>query len=337
MTALLHIAEAEKSPRIWVDEFVHALGELGELEIVENGARLPEEKLAARIRECEVLLTGWGSVTIPVSAAARPGRLRYVCNLTGTVRRYVPLEVIEADIPVTNWGDAPAGRVAEATLALLLAVLKNIPGRVEIIRSGGWRPPEGFRSASLASLDLGLYGCGVIARRFLAMLRPLAPTVRVFDPYAAELPEGVARAESLEELFSKSEAVVIGAALNDETAGTVTAELLARLPDGGVLINTARGEIVDQEAIFREVLSGRLRAGLDVLYEQPGEDPALPAGHPARDCPNLILTAHALSKIDPAPEKLQEMHRICLENIRRHLAGDPLRFVVDRVRYERST
>ncbi len=168
------------------------------------------------------------------------------------------------------------------------------------------------------------------------MLRPFRPAILVFDPYAASLPEGCERAGSLDELFGRCEAIVIHAALSEETRGSVTAERLARLPDRAVLVNTARGAIVDQEALFAELASGRLRAGLDVL-----EPDRLPPGHPARDWENLILTAHDIGKNRPPegfpPTSLDSMHRVCLDNLRRFAAGQPLRFVMDRERYERST
>jgi phosphoglycerate dehydrogenase-like enzyme len=238
---------------------------------------------------------------------------------------------------VTNWGDAPAGRVAEGALTLLLAVLKDLPGRIRTVREGGWRPGEEIRSGLMEGLEVGVYGCGAIGRRFLDMLVPLGPNVRVFDPYAEDLPEGAKRAGSLEELFRECEAVGIYAGLNAETRGAVTAELLAVLPDGGILINTARGEIVDQDALFRELESGRLRAGLDVLYEEPGVPPDLPRDHPARTWPNAIITAHSLSKPYPASKRLLPMHRACLENLRAFVENRPLRFTIDRTRYDRST
>jgi phosphoglycerate dehydrogenase-like enzyme len=100
------------------------------------------------------------------------------------------------------------------------------------------------------------------------------------------------------------------------------------------VINTARGGIVDQPALEAEVMSGRLRAGLDVL--EPDE---LPAGHPLRDCPDALLTAHSVGSnaghLRPPPLAVFEQY--ALDNIRRFAAGEPLRFVMDLERYRRST
>jgi len=332
---MLHIARRQPRWDLWSDAFCRALREIGEFEIVTDGEDLSEDELAERIRGCDILLTGWSSVMIPAEIAVNPGSLRYVCNVTGSCRMGVPLEIVESPIPVTNWGDAPAGPVAEGAFTLLLACLKKLPERQRLVEAGEYRVPKGFRAHTLRGLDLGLYGCGVIGVKFIEMVRPFGPVIRVFDPYVDELPDGCIRVESLRELFETSEAVALHAGLSDETRGTVTAELLALLPDDGVLVNTARGGIVDQDALFAELESGRLWAGLDVL-----EPDTLAPDHPARRWPNAIITGHCISGGRPIRDdggRLRLMHEYCLDNLRRHLAGEPLRFIMDRTRYLRST
>ncbi len=336
---LLHIAVHKCEPRAWTDVFKDALRQIGDLELVEHGQHLPSADLAARIRTAQILITGWGSIRIPDEIVGDRGRLEYVCNLTGTVRPFVPLSIVEAGIPVTNWGDVIAISVAEGAMTLLLAVLKDLRHRIKYIESGGWREDETDFGGSLEGTPVGIYGCGVIARAFIEMIRPFGPQLWVYDPYVAELPEGCRRADSLEALFDRCRIIVVHAGLSDETRGSITADLLARLPRHGVIINTARGGIFDQAALFRELESGRLRAGLDVL-----EPDTLPPEHPARGWENVILTAHQVSSVcvnwpthGAPPVELSPFQRVCIENIRRHLAGRPLRFVMDRDRYLRST
>lgn len=336
---ILHIANAEPNDRAWSPPMIEAISKLGDFEIVSNGGALAEDDLAERIRACHILVTGWGSVTIPDSVAREPGNLEYVCNLTGSVRPCVPLSIVEAGIPVTNWGDAPAVRIAEGALALLLAAIKDLHHHIRLVRNDGWRMDPATHGGTLEDLEVGVYGCGVIGRAFIEMLKPHGAVIYVYDPYVEEMPEGTTRVDSLDDLFSKCKAVAIHAGLSDETHHSVTARHLAMLPDHGIVVNTARGGIVDQEALFRELESGRLRAGLDVL------DPdRLPEGHPARKWENVILTAHQVGGgLGPWPtdnqpaHTLWKMHRICLDNIQRHLEGRPLVFPMDRTRYLRST
>ena len=332
---LLHIAKGRPASRVWTPPFISALKELGELQIVENGAQLSPEEGLELMRSCDVLLTSWNSLSIPKALAADRGRLRYICNVTGSVRGWVPLEIVEAGIPVTNWGDAPDFRIAEGAMTLLLAAVKNLRRRIKMIEDGGWNPDGSLFSSTLEGMNIGIYGCGAIGRRFISFLKPFAPVIRIYDPYVSDIPEGCSRVSSLEELFTQSEAIVIHAGLSNETRGSITANLLAKLPDNGIIINTARGAIIDQATLFAELERGRLIAGLDVL-----EPDWLPADHPARHWPSLILTAHDIGTATSREQeqiKLQRMHRICLDNLRRFAAGEPLVFLIDRDRWLRST
>ncbi len=337
MLKLLHIANGAPDHNVWSGVFRKAVEEIGVLTLVENGATLEEAQRVALIQQAEVLLLGWGSAPVPAAIARAPGSLRYICNITGEMKAWVPSQLVDAGIPITNWGDAQASAVAESAMTLLLAVLKDLNLQVQTIRRDGWYMNPAETGGTIEGLNVGVYGCGAIGRHFINLILPFRPVLRVFDPYAPEVPAGCERVASLEALFDASEAIVIHAGLNPETHHSITADLLRRLPRHGVFINTARGAIVDQEALFAELASGRLRAGLDVL------DPdSLPASHPARSWENCILTGHQLSlRLWPTdgqpPTRLASMHRICLDNLRRHAAGEPLRFVIDPVAYRRQT
>src|ERR1035437_9139050 len=207
------------------------------------------------------------------------------------MRGLVPLRVVQSRIPTTNWGNAAAFGVAEGAFALLMAMLKNVRGHIIEKEAGHWRElPIGAAqfSGSLRNLNIGIYGLGFVGRSFCDMLRPFRPVVRAYDPFVNDWPADVPRVDSLEALFAGSHALVIHAGLTDQTKGSVTAQLLKLLPDHAILINTARGDIIDQEALFADPSAGRRRAGLDV---RAGDD-QLPPDHPARHWPNLILTAH---------------------------------------------
>ncbi len=336
MLKILHITN--RRSQITPDgPFANALRELGELNLVEQAHELDDEAVAALMREADVLIVNWATRRIPIGVAESPGRLRYVLNIGGTCKACVPVEIIRKGIPVTNWGDTPARAVAEGAMALLLAVLKDLRGRTEALRAGqsGGVGRLGLPSGTLNGLKLGLYGCGVIGQRFVKMVEAFEPELIVFDPYATDLPEGCRRVDSLDALFSECEAIVIWAGLSDETQGTVTAERLAMLPDHGIIINTARGEIVDQEALLAELKAGRLRAGLDVMVA----DNYLPAGHEAHRWPNLLITCHDINSAH-WPKRAPHLtygDKIALDNLKRFIAGEPLRFVMDETRYLRSS
>lgn len=330
---MIHLAMAKPNEWIWNESFIQALRELGELTIVPDAGKLPTTEVAKAIRACDVSLSCWGTVPIPEEIAAEPGNLKYACHITGTLRDCIPLSVIDAGIPVSNWGDAPANGLAEGAMALLFAVMKDLHRFV--LRQRGMTAEAGSEvvMGSLEEATVGIYGLGVVGRRFVEMLRPFNPVIRVYDPYLKDLPKGCIRVDSLAELFSQSRIVVIHAGLTETTRKSVSAELLARMPDHGILINTARGAIVDHDALAKEVCSGRLRAGLDVSDPEP-----LPTDHPLARHPGCIFTPHCVAGSWPGDTvQLSKLHRICIDNLGRFARGEPLRFRMDRQRYLLST
>jgi phosphoglycerate dehydrogenase-like enzyme len=337
---MLYLAKREPGEDMWTPVFLEALKTVGDLRIERNTAAWRDEEAAAIGRQHEVILADWGSRRLPDSLAGEPGHLRYVCNLSGTVRPFVSRSFIERGILVSNWGSHPAFRVAEGTLTLLLACLKQLIPLNDQIRAGEWGRLDPDYRGSVKHLRIGLYGLGVIGNAFIDLVRPFQPRLKAYDRFAPSWPEGVDRAESLEDLFTDIEAVVIAAALTPETRASVRANHLAALPDGGIVINTARGAILDQEALFAELETGRLRAGLDVL-DTDGQD-WVPENHPARSWPNLILSAH---RVASSPwnrrlyeaDSLSEAQQIALENLRRFREGETPHHLFDLERYDRST
>lgn len=307
------------------------LEQLGTLRLLTDVAPDPE-RIAAEVRDCDVYLAGWDSVPLPVSLASDPGALKYICGITGSMRSVVPVELLRAGIPLTNWGDAPAHGVAEGALTLLLAMLKGLPSHLRNVQTGSWGVSPVYHN-TLEGLPVALYGMGVIARRFVELLRPFDPVLTAYDPFTADFPEGVRPVQSLDQLVTGARAIIIHAALTDATRGSLSRQLLARLPDHAIIINTARGDILDQSALFDEIAAGRLHAALDVL--DPDSPPA--PDHPLRQHPHLLLTAHQIAKAAPPPGQLARHERYAIDNLRRFQQHLPLLRLMPEDRYLLST
>lgn len=313
------------------------IGKIPGLELVVDSDWDPDapdpDHLADKIREVDVLLLS-RQPPVPDALATDPGRLKYICYLHGSLRRSIGLPVIRSPIQVTNWGDAPGKGLARSSFILLLACLNDLHKRIMDVRNGHGRGPDGRGISSVGGwidgLRIGVYGYGFAGRAFVDLVLPLGAEVRIFDPYAPDVPESCARVLSLPDLFEDIQALVIHAGLTPETEGSVNAELLARLPDQGVVVNTARGAIIDQPALFAELAAGRLRAGLDVLSPDH-----LPEDHEARRWENLIWTCHRFySGAWPGDEgQLGRRDEIVIENLRAFVDGAPLQFVIDEKRY----
>jgi phosphoglycerate dehydrogenase-like enzyme len=337
---MLYIAKgAAPEPRMLSPLMLAELRKLGELQLLTMGAGMTDDEKAAHIRQCDVLLTGWGSDKAPDSLAQDRGSLRYICCVTGALRGYVGLPLIEAGIPVTNWGDAPARGFAEGAAALLFTVLQNFRPLGKLVEAGLWSGRHHLPMTLLRRLRVGIYGLGAIGRAFVEMIAPFDPVLSGYDPYLndEQWPASVARKDSLDALFDGIDALIVHAGLSPETRHSVSAELLAKLPDNGIVINTARGGLINQDALLAELRSGRLRAGLDVL-DSIGHGDALSMNDPARFYPNLVLTCHDAGIGSwPKREELERFHEIALDNLRRFRDGQPLQFAMDAERYRRST
>ncbi len=336
LKAYTHKEHLEQLPFSGDRPLIREIRKLYDLDEIVLEPDYKEEDYANLIREYDVLLTMWSSPHVPNELADNPGKLKYICNITGEIGKWIDAPIVESPhITVTNWGDAPAFGVAEGAFALLQAVMKEIPLAIEHAKTNGISAHPDRQMCSLHFTRVGIYGMGVIGRKFVEFIRPYMPEMYAYDPYVENMPEGVTKVDSLEELFSKSQIIVIHAALCEETEGSVTKELLAMLPDYAILINTARGKIIDQDALIAELKAGRLRAGLDVMYPTDWPEP----DDEIRQLKNLIMTGHFVS--DPVwgvdPEKLDFTSLNCLENLKRFSEGKPLKFIMDPTRYKRST
>ncbi|MFW6152404.1 MAG: NAD(P)-dependent oxidoreductase [Verrucomicrobiota bacterium] len=315
-------------------EFFDAVADMPglDLEIVENWESMSEDELLEYIRGADILLAS-RAPRIPDEVAGSPGRLKYICYLHGTMCKVIGLPVIQSDIHVTNWGDRCGYGLAENSLTLLMVMLKDMPKRILAVRKGEGRGISSV-GGELRGPRLGVYGFGFAGQEFVRLLAPFNAKIRIYDPYVQSVPDTCTRVDSLDDLFDGAQAVVIHAGLTEETQGSVSRELLAKLPDQGVVVNTARGAIIDQEALFDELRSGRLRAGLDVLWPDD-----LPVDHEARQWENLVWTCHEFGGRDWPGEKpdVQKKFGVFLDNIRSFLKGEPLKFEIDQIRYSRMT
>ncbi len=233
-------------------------------------------------------------------------------------------------IVVCNTPGANAQSVAEHAIALLFGVRRHLHTADEHVRSGGWERSE-FTGHELAGDALGLLGFGAIAERTAALARGIGMAVLAFDPYLDDdrFPEGVERVETVSNLFDRSDAVSVHVPLTDGTRGSVSTDELAALGENGVLINTARGAIVEETALVEAIEDGTLAgAGLDTFAsEPPGED------HPLYDRDEVLLTPHVGGVTEQA---LVRMSRRAAANVRTVYEGGLPESTVNRADIDRE-
>jgi phosphoglycerate dehydrogenase-like enzyme len=295
----------------------------------------PAEELSGRIRACEVLITGKHTPTLSVELAADPGALRWICHTRGVVKGYFPRVLLERGILLTNWGDAPARGVAQLAFAMLLAQILRLPAMDRRTRRQPAQLPWSAFPGDLQGFRVGLYGCGGIGAAMARLCQGVGMRVAVFDPWAESLPEGVERVATLEELCAGSWAVSVHCGLGPSTENSLDARRLALLPDGAVVVNTARGRVIDETALAAEVAKGRLVAACDVIADESDWTRSPLAAHA-----EVLLTGHGAHR-PQRPAGVAETPWVLpdyvLENLTAYADGRPLRFAIDLARYDRTT
>jgi phosphoglycerate dehydrogenase-like enzyme len=297
-----------------------ALAELGEVLDPTSVNGLADERADEVLAAADVLLGHWGCIRVDDALLARAPGLRMIAYAAGTVKDSIAPEVFDRDLLVTSGAAANAVPVAEFTVAAILFANKDVFGARERDRDGaeaGFPWPERHRPVGNWGKKVGLVGASHVGRGVIELLRPYRLEVLLADPFlsAEQAADLGARLVDLDELLTASDVVSIHAPALPETHHLIGADQLARMADGATLINTARGRLVDHDALAAELRAGRLHAVLDVTDPEP-----LPDGHELRRLPNAFLTPHLAGS---QGTELGRMAELVIEELRRFAAGEP--------------
>ncbi|MFC4499518.1 MULTISPECIES: hydroxyacid dehydrogenase [Streptomyces] len=280
---------------------------------------------AATLARAEVLVTGWGCPPVDARVLAAAPRLRTVLHAAGSVRHLVGEAFWDRGLTLSSAVEANALPVAEYTLAAILLAGKDAFGLRERFRSERVHPgPTDYATVGNLGRRVGIVGASRVGRRVLELLRPFDLSVSLYDPYvdAAEAAVLGAAPLPLDELLRTSDIVSVHAPDTPETHHMLSRERLALLPDGGVLINTSRGALIDHTALTEELVSGRISAVLDVTDPEP-----LPADSPLHRLPNVFLTPHIAGSLG---NELARLGGTVVAELERMAAGLPLAHPVHR-------
>ncbi|WP_405975620.1 hydroxyacid dehydrogenase [Streptomyces sp. NBC_00988] len=272
----------------------------------------------ASLAEAEILITGWGCPHIDADVLAAMPRLRRVLHAAGSVRSLLGDAVWERGIAVSSAVYANALPVAEYALAAILLAGKDAFALRERFRAeGAYPPPRDYADVGNLGRRLGVIGASRVGRRLLELLRPFDLQVSLYDPYVDEEEAAALGAVPLplDELLRGSDIVSLHAPDIPETYRMLDRRRLALIRDGGVLINTSRGALVDPDALTDELVSRRLGAVLDVTEPEP-----LSAGSPLYGLPNVFLTPHIAGSLG---NELRRLGSTVVEELERENAGLP--------------
>jgi len=314
---VLVLAHGELFRDLFTDRVRRELERFADARYNDLGRNLTEAELRERAAEAVGCITTWGSPRFTPEVVAAAPNLKIIAHAAGTVKPFVSEAVFERGIVVTSAAPVIARYVGEMALAVTLASLRDLARHDRVLKEGhGWDDPSVGSPRTLLEQRVGLIGFGSTGREFARLLRPFKATLLIHDPHVepAVMAKFGGKAASLEQILTTCRVISLHAASIPSTRHLLNAERLRLIPEGSVLVNTARGALIDTEALVAELRTGRFSAALDVFDPQE----PLPSDHPLRELPNVILTPHISG---PVRERYWEMALGAVRNIRLVCAG----------------
>jgi len=268
--------------------------------------------------DADALLVQWAPITAQVIGALT--RCKVIVRYGIGVDNVDLVAARARGIAVCNVPDYGVNEVADHAASLALALARQLPSYDRGMRDGGWSPNARLEMPDFNQMTFGTFGFGRIARKVHERVRGFGFKLVAHDPMvdAAAMATAGAEKVSVDELFSRADILSLHCPLTEETRYVVNAARLATMKTRAVLVNTARGPLIDSAALCEALENNRLGfAGLDVFEQEP-----LPADHILRRMPRTILTPHVAWYSTGSLDRLQ---RFAAEEIKRSLDGKPLR------------
>jgi phosphoglycerate dehydrogenase-like enzyme len=262
------------------------------------------------------VMTGWGSPALTAELLAKAPKIRILAHSAGTVKPFVSDALWARGITVTTAAPVIAVAVAQFAVAMMIMGRKNVFELSPQVAAGGWWGLKGHKgSDELRGSTVGVVGAGAVGREVLKLLPVFGVRILLSDPYVDAAGAKALGAEKVEldDLFARADVVSLHAPPLPETTHIVNAARLASMKGGALLVNTARGLLIDEAALVAELARKRIWAILDVTDPEPPKP-----GSPLLGCPNLTLTPHIAGSVGRGR---LELGRTAAEELRRFFAG----------------
>ena len=290
MKSFITIARGNTFNTFFDKNNVELANSLGETVWNTSENRMTADEVASRIHDCENYVTLWGSPRLDSEILKNAPNLKLLTHLGGTVVPFVSEQMWERGIKVISANDYFAESVAEGTLAYILCALRDIPKYSgELKNQKKWKTSLAYTSG-LMGKTIGLVSYGAIAKKLVRILSQFKVNIMVYDvkplPKQDVLQYGLIEA-SLETIFSECDIISLHTPLFEATHHLIGRELLSKIKDGALFVNTSRGAVVDQRELEKELATGRFSAVLDVYEKEPPEEDC-----PLFGLPNVMMLPH---------------------------------------------
>jgi len=308
---------------ILTDEALSRLQGIAQVTLNDDERNWTAAEIAERLPGIDAMITSWGIVPLTEEVLAQADRLGIVAHAAGSVKGFAQEAVYARGVVVTHAAARIADSVAEYSLLAAMLGLRRLHELDRQMKSGVvWPKTRNEPYGEIHGRRVGLLGMGYVGRKSAALFQAVGADVWAYDPYlspqqATDL--GVTKAD-LDDLLRECPVISIHLPVTDETHHLLRARELALIQDGAILVNSARAWVVDQEALLKELRTGRFWAALDVFDPEP-----LPAEHPLRKLENVLLTPHVAGLTQ---DSYRGLMALAVDEVERFFTGQPLRYQV---------
>ena len=296
---------------------------LGEYTYYDSTDYANPQEIIERIGDAEVILVNKVPITEEIFSACPD--LKFICE-TATGYNNIDLQSASAHgVIVSNVPSYGTDTVAQFAMALLLEICNGVGHHAAQVANGRWSQCKyncfwDFSNIELAGKTVGIVGAGRIGLAFARMVQAFGANVNAGHSRRVGQKFAYGEYVSMDELYSRSDIISLHCPLTAETEKMINADAIAGMKDGVILINTSRGQLVDEEALRAALDSGKVRAaGLDVVSAEP----ILP-DNPLLGAKNCFLTPHMAWSATEARQRLMD---VCVENVKAYMAGQPINVV----------
>lgn len=298
-------------------EVIAKLEALGQVEHNLLGRQYTAEEFRDALEEKDICISGWGTPALTGFVLEKADRLKALLHTGGSVANVVSNELYEKGVRVLSGNKLYAESVAEGVVSYMLCSLRELIFYNNEVKSGGWRDGN-FKNEGLLDQTVGLIGFGAVTRSLIKLLKPFRCNIKVFSNSASkeQLAEYGATKAEIKEIFSGCKLISIHSPYRKDTHHMINKELLGLIAPGSILINTARGGVIDEEALIEALETGTFKAVLDVYEQEP-----LPEDSRLRTLDNVITIPHMAG---PTVDRRAKVTEALIEAIEKLATGEEL-------------
>ena len=303
--------------KLFSKDSLQKLSALGEFIVNSESASLDLSKTKALIKNANVIISSWGSPKFDKELLDEAPNLELLLHAAGSIKGMVTPEFWEGGIRVSNSAEPLGKGVAETALGFTIASLKNMWSISDNIKSGDWSKGRD-KVRELYNVTVGVIGAGCAGRHYIRLLNNFDVDILLYDPMVSidKAKSMGAQKVELKDLLKAADVISIHAPSIPQTNKMFNKETLSIMKDDAILINTARGTIIDEQDLLVELYKGRLFVCLDVTDPEP---PSI--DHPFRNLPNVILTSHIAGAVNNGQKRIGNF---ITEEFERYLLGKKL-------------